>query len=449
MVDPILSPAVRRAFPMVREQLASLGYTARSVADRIVTAPDYRMGLAAIAPSYVPPNEPTPLDTLIMLLFTGAEVKKKTLEGMLAPEVLNAFAESGIISLEGESAYGNLSVVPYADFFLLCDTFANSRERDYVFCPDVSTNSTTPFIPPASGEPCNRAFDIGTGSGVLALCAARYYKEVLAIDINERALRFAAFTSALNDIHGIDFQLGDVQSLSNVARDMDLIMFNVPPLYFATPFKKFAVALHSPRGEEMIIDAYSSLPGIMTMNGRALIHHQIHTELDDHFEEVLRRAGSEAHFQVIRIKTITLSSRNEFGLSIIRRRSNSSPFVVKLRDWKPPRDIRLIMNTLEILRVQDDSLLSSFPCLFRDVTISKSWAVNESGQIAPSEGQSINGTLEVADGLVELLMQFDGQKPLREILAGIDGFSQDQLGDFLEVIQMLAANGIAYLEKRS
>ncbi|MFK4730023.1 methyltransferase [Agromyces mediolanus] len=55
-----------------------------------------------------------------------------------------------------------------------------------------------------------RTLDLGTGSGIQALHAARFSERVVATDISERALAFARFTAALNGVDGIEFRLGSL-----------------------------------------------------------------------------------------------------------------------------------------------------------------------------------------------------------------------------------------------
>jgi methylase of polypeptide subunit release factors len=56
----------------------------------------------------------------------------------------------------------------------------------------------------------DRALDLGTGCGIQALHAARHARTVVATDISQRALDFAAFNAALNLVDGIEFRLGSL-----------------------------------------------------------------------------------------------------------------------------------------------------------------------------------------------------------------------------------------------
>jgi methylase of polypeptide subunit release factors len=70
--------------------------------------------------------------------------------------------------------------------------------------------------------------DLGTGSGICAIVAARLARQVVAVDINEAAVRCAAVNAALNGAEArIRFRQGDL--FAPVAGDrFDVVFFNPP-----------------------------------------------------------------------------------------------------------------------------------------------------------------------------------------------------------------------------
>ena len=60
------------------------------------------------------------------------------------------------------------------------------------------------------GRPVATALDLGTGCGIHALHAARHAERVIATDISQRALDFAAFNAELNGVRTIEFRLGSL-----------------------------------------------------------------------------------------------------------------------------------------------------------------------------------------------------------------------------------------------
>jgi len=75
--------------------------------------------------------------------------------------------------------------------------------------------------------PVSRALDLGTGCGIQALLVARHAGEVVATDISERALAFAALNARLNGVTNITFRQGSM--FEPVAGEaFDLIVSNPP-----------------------------------------------------------------------------------------------------------------------------------------------------------------------------------------------------------------------------
>ena len=59
-------------------------------------------------------------------------------------------------------------------------------------------------------RPSNLTLDLGTGCGIQAMHASRHSGRVIATDISQRALDFAALNVELNDIRNIEFRLGSL-----------------------------------------------------------------------------------------------------------------------------------------------------------------------------------------------------------------------------------------------
>jgi len=80
----------------------------------------------------------------------------------------------------------------------------------------------------------SEVLDMGTGSGVCALFAARCARRVVAVDINVNAVRCARINALLNHLEQrLDVRLGDL--FAPVAHErFDLILFN-PPFKRGTP----------------------------------------------------------------------------------------------------------------------------------------------------------------------------------------------------------------------
>jgi len=116
--------------------------------------------------------------------------------------------------------------------------------------------------------PGARVLDLGTGSGVCAVFAARQAQRVVAVDINLAAVRCAAINAALNGVeHVVEVRHGDL--FAPVAGErFDLILFN-PPFLQGRPrddrdrawrsvdvAERFAAGVHahlSPGGAALVV----------------------------------------------------------------------------------------------------------------------------------------------------------------------------------------------------
>jgi release factor glutamine methyltransferase len=80
----------------------------------------------------------------------------------------------------------------------------------------------------------DEVLDMGTGSGVGAVFAAKYARRVVAVDINPAAVRCAGINALINGMAGeIDVRLGDLFAPVQ-GEKFDLVLFN-PPFLRGTP----------------------------------------------------------------------------------------------------------------------------------------------------------------------------------------------------------------------
>jgi release factor glutamine methyltransferase len=80
----------------------------------------------------------------------------------------------------------------------------------------------------------HEVLDMGTGSGVGAVFAAKYARRVVAVDINPAAARCAGINALINGMDGeIDVRLGDLFAPVQ-GEKFDLVLFN-PPFLRGTP----------------------------------------------------------------------------------------------------------------------------------------------------------------------------------------------------------------------
>ena len=124
-----------------------------------------------------------------------------------------------------------------------------------------------PPVADGSAAAALRALDLGTGSGIGAIFAARRGYHVVGVDINPAAVRCARINVLLNNLEGrVEIRAGDL--FAPVADDQfDLVLFN-PPFYRGTPVDRLDQAW---RATDVIERFASGLSGALRPTGEALI----------------------------------------------------------------------------------------------------------------------------------------------------------------------------------
>ncbi len=125
--------------------------------------------------------------------------------------------------------------------------------------------SVRPPAPAAAAEP--RALDVGTGSGVGAIFAARLGYRVVGVDLNPEAVRCARMNVMLNELEArVEIRSGDL--FAPVAGDrFDLVLFN-PPFFRGTPADRLDQAW---RATDVMERFTGGLSGAISPTGEALI----------------------------------------------------------------------------------------------------------------------------------------------------------------------------------
>jgi HemK-related putative methylase len=119
--------------------------------------------------------------------------------------------------------------------------------------------------PAACAEP--RALDMGTGSGVCAVFAARRGYRVTAVDLNPEAVRCARINAILNRLEqSIEVLEGDLFAPLG-ARRFELILFN-PPFFRGEPKSRFDMAW---RATDVFERFAAGLDAALAPKGRALV----------------------------------------------------------------------------------------------------------------------------------------------------------------------------------
>jgi methylase of polypeptide subunit release factors len=170
----------------------------------------------------------TQLDTLLRLFLLAQPAPAEAARAAVAPAKLDDLLALGLLQPCPEGVRAQAALMPQDDLLLAREFWpevtGRPMGRDYVLGVGRSSQIVARLTVRRREE---SALDLGTGSGYLALLAARHARRVLATDVNPRALNFAALNARLNGLTNVEFRQG---SLFEPVADQrfDLIVANPP-----------------------------------------------------------------------------------------------------------------------------------------------------------------------------------------------------------------------------
>ena len=248
--------------------LRSAGYSARGVRTAIGSG-----AAVSVSPAEVPAvqsrlDRRSPLGALIELFLLGVEVPIAEAEAALAPLTLGALLTPGLLEECRDAVRARIRVLPYEDLLVACDRdpeLDGQLEPDHVGGIHASSVLLARITP---RRPVVRALDIGCGCGIQTLLLARHAREVLATDVNPRALEFGRLNARLNAIENISWRLGD--GLEPVSGErFDLVVSNPP--YVIAPRPRFAFRESPLAGDAFCEHLVRAVPGVLNDDGVACL----------------------------------------------------------------------------------------------------------------------------------------------------------------------------------
>lgn len=232
-------PQPRLDAESLRADLIAAGYLVDEVLSRIGELGQEGLGRNATVPADVALGDARdPLATLIRLFLLQQSVPREDLVSVLDVDALLAL---GYLSAADDRLTAAVDIRPYgspddeatgwvvADLTPGLDQIVTPTRPDYVL--GVSPASTT-LAQLTMRAPVEAALDLGTGCGVQSLHLARHAGNVVATDVNPRALELAALSSALSET-SIDLREGSLYEPVTGER-FDLIISN-PPFVMSPP----------------------------------------------------------------------------------------------------------------------------------------------------------------------------------------------------------------------
>lgn len=152
---------------------------------------------------------------------------------------------------------GEHRVESYDGLELAFDPLERADERDFVGVGAASRTLARLTI----RRPVGSALDLGTGTGIQALLAARHAERVVGVDVSERALEFARLNAGRNGIENVEWRLGSWFEPVR-GEQFDLILANPP--YVISPESDLTYRDSGEPGDALVRRLLGELPDMLS-----------------------------------------------------------------------------------------------------------------------------------------------------------------------------------------
>jgi methylase of polypeptide subunit release factors len=230
-----------------------------------------------------------PLGTLVRLFLLGDTEPADAVAAALAPVDVSDAVAAGLLRAHGDGLVAALDVRPHgvAGHWVVSDLDTRPGGRRVALPADHVLGVGQASLSLAGAtvrRPVGRLLDLGTGCGVQALHAAGHARELVATDVNQRALALAAATFALSDV-AVELRSG--AWLEPVAGErFDQVVCN-PPFVTGPPRVRHTYRDSGLAGDTVAARLVGSLPRHLADDGVAqLIACWLHVKGQDWPERV-------------------------------------------------------------------------------------------------------------------------------------------------------------------
>ncbi len=205
-----------RQFARVRDLLRGAAFYELKICERLKLSQfDRVLGLTREKAAL--PETRDCLNLLIRLFLLRESLSLEEIRPLLPTETLEAMQALGLVAsdpADQDKLESPVALYPVGNLFIVSDRWfppvgkPTTPPQDFVF-PAITAN-TSQFLAGLPDSPCERLVDLGSGTGVGALAAARYAKCAWAIDITERSTQMAEFNRRLNGLDNVTTLCGDL-----------------------------------------------------------------------------------------------------------------------------------------------------------------------------------------------------------------------------------------------
>ena len=177
--------------PSIQERLGTEG-------DLLVRTSDHPVHLRRLE------GDPSALAALVRLFVLVADMDAEEADRALQPLGVDGLERLRLVESEGAIVRARVRLVPHDELVVASDLPGDlgAEHVASVHHPSATLGYLT------VRRPVERALDLCTGCGIQALLASRHAGLVVATDVNERALEFAAFNAAVNGVENLELRHG-------------------------------------------------------------------------------------------------------------------------------------------------------------------------------------------------------------------------------------------------
>jgi methylase of polypeptide subunit release factors len=177
----------------------------------------------------------SPVATVVRALFLQLPVSRTSAARALGEHGVEALVATGLATAADE-VEPRARILPVGPVLLASDGYSRDGDdpSDYVATYTPTARVLDTLTPRPRVE---RALDVGTGSGVHALLAAKHARRVIATDVNPRALAYTQLNAALNGLANVECRQGSLFDPVE-GETFDLITCNAP--YVVSPERRWA-----------------------------------------------------------------------------------------------------------------------------------------------------------------------------------------------------------------
>jgi SAM-dependent methyltransferase len=224
----------RAESPQATVELARLlrvaGYESQRIQERLATG-DQLLARSPELPSYLRRlGDADELAVLLRLFLLGVPVARARLDELMSAQLQAHLAGAGLLVHDADVMHGAARLVPH-DELLIASDHAGAAEAHADHVPGVHRPSVALAHLTVRGRG-ERALDLCTGNGIQAILLAAHAECVVATDLNERALAYAAFNATLNGADNVETRLGSFFEPVE-GEQFDLVVANPP--YVVSP----------------------------------------------------------------------------------------------------------------------------------------------------------------------------------------------------------------------